>query len=428
MIGRINRFVIVLLIVGLALGVVLLNRDATTIHLGGGTIFTANTGVILIVAFGAGVVCAGIVSIFFGFKAYLRERALRVKDRQRSAFYEAMMKARGYLALGEWQKARAEWEKLSSRDPANIVARVELSRSLEGMGDPREALKVLDGARVSVPDNAEVLLRAAELNLVLNNRTAALDNLALIIAQRPSRKALTLARDLSEELDRIEDALEYQNRLEELSPGEDAHRDAIARLEFKKIVRDAGADVAKLRDELKVFIKRNPGAVPALEKLAALEVTLGHPDDAAQLLVKAGKASGQTCYWHSATKLWSNAHLPDKALAAARNATKETRGLARLEAEVLLTKTYLALNMFEEAKAALKGFTALAAAEEVTLPDTMSRQIMSLEGLCLSRLGDSAGAAEIWQRLADNDISLTRPFETAVGVNGDAPAARLSTP
>jgi hypothetical protein len=95
---------------------------------------------------------------------------------------------------------------------------------------------------------------------------------------------------------------------------------------------------------------------------------------------------------------------------------------------VLLTKTYLALNMFEEAKAALKGFTALAAAEEVTLPDTMSRQIMSLEGLCLSRLGDSAGAAEIWQRLADNDISLTRPFETAVGVNGDAPAARLSTP
>lgn len=428
MIGRINRLVILLLVVGLALAVVLLNRETTTIHLGGSAAITANTGVILLVAFSVGLLCAGVVSVFFAFKAYLRERTLRLKDRQRSAFYDAMMKARGCLALGEWQKARAEWEKLSSRDPANIVARVELSRSLEGMGDPREALKVLDGARVSDPENVEVLLRAAELNLALNNRTAAIDNLALIVAQRPNRKALTLARDLSEELDRIEDALEYHTRLEELAPGEEGHRDVLLRLEFKRIVRDAGTDTVRLREELKLFVKRHPQAVPALEKLAAIEATIGNADEAAQLLVKAGKASGQTCYWYSATRLWSGAHLPEKALAAARNATKETRGLARLEAEVLLTKTYLALNMFDEAKTSLKGMTALAAAEEVTLPEAMSRHILSLEGLCLSRLGDHAGAAEIWRRLADNDISLARPFDTAASFNGEAPAARLSTP
>jgi len=428
MISRINRIIVVFLIVGLALAIVMLNRETTTVFLGRTFTVTANTGVILIGTFGFGIICAGLVSIFFGFKAYLRERSLRMKDRQRTAFYDSMMKARGFLSSGEFPRARAEWEKLATRDPANVVARVELSRSLEGMGDPREALRVLDGIRATDPNNIEVLFRAAELNLALNNRTAALDNLALIVAQRPNKKALTLARDLSEELDRNEDALEYQMKLESLAPGDENHREAMHRLEFKKLVRDAGADQIKLREDLKAFVKRRSSFVPAIEKLAALEESLANPEEAAQLLVKAGKASGQSCYWHSAMKIWKNRNQPDKALAAARNATKETRGVARLEAEILLIKTYLALDMFEEAKGAIRGFTTLAAAEETTLTQQMSHQVLSLEGLCLSRLGKHGEAAEIWRRLADNDLSLIRPFEALQDLNGDAPAARLSTP
>ncbi|MFM1848143.1 MAG: hypothetical protein RL417_1617 [Pseudomonadota bacterium] len=428
MISRINRIVIVFIIVAIALAVVMLNRETTTVYLGRTLNVTANTGVILIGTFALGIICAGLVSIYFGFKSYLRERALRVKDRQRTAFYESMMKARGFLSTGEFQRARAEWEKLASKDPANVVARVELSRSLEGMGDPREALRVLDSIRASDPNNIEVLFRAAELNIALNNRTAAVDNLALITAQRPNKKALALARDLSEELGRIEDALEYQAKLEGLSPGDEGHREALYRLEFKKIVRDGATDQIKLREDLKGFVKRRPGFVPALEKLAAIEEALGNHEEAAQLLVKAGKSSGQSCFWHSAMKLWKNRNHPDKALAAARNATKETRGTARLEAEVLLIKTYLALDMFEEAKAAIRGFTTLAAAEEVTLTQQMSHQVLSLEGLCLSRLGKHSEAGEIWRRLADNDLSLIRPFEALQNLNGDAPAARLSTP
>ena len=95
---------------------------------------------------------------------------------------------------------------------------------------------------------------------------------------------------------------------------------------------------------------------------------------------------------------------------------------------MLLIKTYLSLNMFDDAKGAIKGMTALAAAEEVTLPGEIIHQILSLEGFCLSRLGKFEEAAEIWRRLADNDLSLVRPFEGGASVNGDAPAARLSTP
>lgn len=428
MIGRINRIVIVFLIVALALAVVMLNRETTTVYFGRTLNVTANTGVILIGTFGLGIICAGLVSMFFGFKGYLRERALRAKDRQRTAFYESMMKARGFLSTGEFQRARAEWEKLASRDTANVVARVELSRSLEGMGDPREALRVLEGIRASDPNNIEVLFRAAELNIALNNRTAALDNLALIVAQRPNKKALALARDLSEELDRLEDALEYQAQLEGLSPGDEGHRDSLYRLEFKKIVRDSANDQLKLREDLKTFLKRRSAFVPALERLALIEESLGNHEDAAQLLVRAGKSSGQSCFWHSAMKLWKNRNQPDKALAAARNATKETRGSARLEAEILLIKTYLSLDMFEEAKGSIRGFTTLAAAEEVSVTQSMGHQVLSLEGLCLSRLGKHHEAADIWRRLADNDLSLVRPLEALQNLNGDAPAARLSTP
>ena len=71
----------------------------------------------------------------------------------------------------------------------DIIARVELSRSLEGQGQAREALRVLEEARASDPKNVEVLFRAAELNQSLNNKTAAIDNLALVLCQHPNRRA-----------------------------------------------------------------------------------------------------------------------------------------------------------------------------------------------------------------------------------------------
>ena len=79
----------------------------------------------------------------------------------------------------------------------------------------------VEAARLADPKNIEVLFRAAELNSRLKNKTAAIDNLALILAQFPSRQAAGLARALSEELGRYDDALEYQEQLEAMGSQEE---------------------------------------------------------------------------------------------------------------------------------------------------------------------------------------------------------------
>ena len=93
------------------------------------------------------------------------------------------------MAAEEWGRAQSGWEQILRKDQDNIVARVELSRCLEKLGEPREALRVLDATRAGSRRNIEVLFRAAELNRSLGNNTVAMDNLALIAGESPSRRS-----------------------------------------------------------------------------------------------------------------------------------------------------------------------------------------------------------------------------------------------
>ncbi|NLF26102.1 MAG: tetratricopeptide repeat protein [Deltaproteobacteria bacterium] len=184
-----------------------------------------------------------------------------------------MLEARSLLAAGEWSKAEALWRKIAKRDPANTIAKVELSRSVEGGGDLKEALRIIDTARISDPSNVEVLFRAAELNLALGNRTAAVDNLALILYHLPSLKAARMARDLSEELGRLQDAFEYQEKVQSAGEEEALLKAAGTRLEFKKLLAEHSepSDKGKKTAALKNFLKRYGDYAPALEHLATLE-------------------------------------------------------------------------------------------------------------------------------------------------------------
>jgi tetratricopeptide (TPR) repeat protein len=352
MINRLNRFIFLFCVVALALYLVVLNTAPVTVHLSPGATgssVTGNTGVVLIAAFALGILVAGLVGLFFGMRGYFRERKLHSLEAQRRAFYDGVLRARGFSASGEWNKSRAQWESLIKKDPTDIIARTELSRSLQAAGEPIEALRILDAARARDPKNTEVLFRAAELNIALGNKTAAVDNLALILHNHPSRRAAQMARDLSEELGRIEDALEYQAQLETMGFG-DAEQDSItSRLEFKKILKNNDQDKTALRTELRALAKRRPEFVPGLHRLALLEAELGNLEDAAHYYVRAAKAGHSSSYWNEVSKLWIKKGDPERALAAARTATKETEGEARLSAELELVRIRLISSRMHDA-------------------------------------------------------------------------------
>lgn len=432
MISRINKFIFVFCVVALALYLVVLNTDPVTVALSPGVSgwrISGNTGVVLIAAFALGIVVAGLVGLFFGVRSYLRERRFLNLETQRRAFYDGMLRARGFSASAEWNKARAQWEQLIKKDPTDIVARTELSRCLQAAGEPVEALRILDAARAKDPKNTEVLFRAAELNIALGNKTAAVDNLALILHNHPNRRAAQMARDLSEELGRIEDAMEYQNQIDAFGISQNNQEPIAARLEFKKILKDRADDVGAMRTDLKALSKRRAEFVPALHRLALLEAQAGNFDEAAHYYVKAAKASHSSSYWNEISKLWMQQHDPERALAAARTATKETEGEAKLIAELELIRIQISLNQLDNARRSLDQFQSVIRSGGPRMPTEILQQFLILRGLHLSQSGDHAQAAELWKKLSQNDFELnSASYVPGASQNGDAPAARLSTP
>ena len=419
MIGRINKLLLILATIALALYVVVLNQEMVTLRLGRSSAISVNGGVLFIAIFCTGVLAAALVAAFFGIRTYFRERRYRSLERKRQQFYEGLLRARGLLAAGEWNEAKSAWESIIKKDPTDVIARVELSRCLEGSGDTKEALRIIDAARAKAPNNLEVLFRAAELNLALGNKTAAIDNLALVLYQHPNRKASELARKLSEELGRIEDAFEYQRQSERLGANGFAGEQNNLRLEFKQIVAEPGS-IEKLR----VFVKRHAELTPALNTLSAEEARLGNYDVAAGLLARAGRVENSPAYLQKAAELWITNGMPEKAISALKTAAREAKpGESKILAELSLVRTYLRLQMFSEAEKALAELASL------ELNSDHQREVLILKGYCLSSMGRHHECGPLWTKLRDQDYKLTEAdFDSVLGPISEAPAARLSTP
>lgn len=426
MIRRINALVSALLVVSLSLYVVILNRDPISLYFTRNSSVTTSTGVALIAVFCFGVISATLVGIYYGVRAYLRERALLARERQRELFAELIAKARSFATVGEDRKARDLWQQILRRDPDHIVARIELSRSFERDGDTLEALRVLERARTAFPDNWEVLFRAAKINAALGNKTAALDNLALILYQQPVARCAMLARDLAEGLGRLDEALRYQQQLEELQPGAAEHAAARARISLKKLQSSAPAEAPPTRDELSAFVKKFPGSVDGFLALAEAERGAGNIEGAAGALIKAAKLSADASIWDNAMQLWISQGTPERALATARSALKETSGKARIEAELNLAKLYVTLQMFRDASALLDRLPIVAQEQGVALEGDLSTRATVYRGLVHLGLGHLHEAAELWRWIGGS----AQPEDARANriQSGTAPPPRLSTP
>jgi tetratricopeptide (TPR) repeat protein len=435
MLRQFNRFIILALLIGVTLYITLTNSDRATLHLGPALQVTANAGVLYLGIFAAGCIAASVVALFFGFKGHMRERHLLNVDKTRQAFFELFVKARNYMSAHEWNAARNVWEQILRKDPDNVIAKVELATCLDTLGDTREALRVLDILRAEKRCNAEILFKAAELNQKLGNDTAARDNIALIVSDFPSKRALESARNLSERMNRIEDALEYQNEIERAGYADESSASIKTRLLFMDLVRQS-TNESTLREALQGFVKRHPACIEALEKLAALDVNAGRFEEAAELLVKAAKASGdQPSKWMQVVDLWITkapgdfSKRADRALAAARSATRSNSGAARVRTELVVAQTLLALHKHEDAHTSLEGIPALAEREGVPFTGEIKQMHLALSGLCLSRLGRISETASLWQELTTQpEQLLSRSRGVPLPSERAEPSPALSTP
>jgi len=428
MITRLNKLIISLILVLAVSYLFYLNPDTITVKLGPTWSMNAPGAVVLISTFVAGFLFCSVFALIFGLKSLWRERGLEDRERRRNRSERQLLEARSALAAEEWQRARDLWESIVHKDESNIVARIELSKSLEGAGKLTDALKILDEARVIEPANTEVLFRAAELNLSMNNATAALDNVILILNNHPNLRAATMARDLAESLNRLEDALQYHSTVERLGAEGKEVNEARVRIEFKKIEIDLAQDENKLKDNLTKFTRRNSSFVPALHRLAHLESESGNTEEASKLLTQASKVSGDPAYWQEAAGLWLKNSQPNRAVAAGRAGTADAKGSNKIKSSLELIKLFLKINMLDEAKSELDGFDALLSREDVQPDRHISRTVLILRGRLQNALGNYQESAKIWEQLSDSNFKLERKIIKLDSARREMPPARLSTP
>lgn len=397
MIKRLYRLFCVLLILGIALYIVLLNREPVTLNLGNGQTYSAPLGAMIIFIFASGVVCTALVASLFGFRAYLRERSFLAHEKRRTDFAVDSSKARGLTLSGQYVPARRVWESLVRRDPGDVQSRLWLARTLEADGHIQEALKVMDAARAAFPGDFEVLFQAALLNKRLGNKTAAVDNLALILVNHDSEMAARDARDLSVELNRFADALEYNARLERFGANKKELREFEARIRFNQLSHSASneKESGEYVQALKQLVRDFPESAGTLVAVSQLEVNEGNYEAASQALVKAAMLEETPEAWKRAIDLWLQQKQPERALSVARLAIKEAPENARQDFELLLAKLYLQLGMYSDARGLLDELS-----KSADKSSEFERKLIPLVGICLLSSGQDREAAELWRKVA----------------------------
>lgn len=406
------------MVVGATLYVVILNPEVQTVYLTRSTTVTTYLGVSLLVAFLAGALFSFFGALWFGLQAYFREQSLKRIQANQKRFFDLFLEARGYIASGEVGKAQSLWEKFiqkASSPELSAMAKLELSRSYK---DSKEALKLVDAARITYPSSLEVLFRAAELNHVLGNDTAALDNLALIMYHHPNRKAAKMASELALQLGRTADAKEYQRQYRELG-GDEINNQFVADAELKESLASASDEASEIK-LLKSHLSRYPDSIFALEELSDLLRSQGKASDAAQYLTQYAEQKKSLAAWREVIELWIEQRAPERALSAARRAKSTVSTDEHAAATLELARLYVSLGMLSDAENELNALAPL----ETTLPVS----VKTLSDLYLASVSLKRG--EVKQALEHLDalIRFGKSPEEQSLLQRDAPSPALSTP
>lgn len=189
-----------------------------------------------------------------------------------------MALARVYVQLGNLENAVAVYEKLLEL-PELQEGKIEMLENLASIyrsqGKKEAALRMLEQLRTLRPDDNDLLLEQALLELELNNIDRARDLCSLLEQYRPRDiQLLTLQAALEERTNNAEKAAEYWEKITMLDPGSlEAHR------RLYSYYRARGNWV-KSFSHLEPLIKATPGDAELLTAAAELNMQLDRIDRA----------------------------------------------------------------------------------------------------------------------------------------------------
>lgn len=435
---HIGKFIATLLIGGLVAIVFMLNGHDIIVHPWFGSERVVSAAIVILASFIVGAGLASAIAVIIGIRAAIRERGLKKQLIQQKKHWDMIVRAREFLASRESGQAIVLLQKIIDKEPENIVARIELAQAFADSGDSESALSVLDAARQEHKSNVELLFFSAALNEKLGNRTAAFDNLSLILKISPAHEeTLSQLVRLARQLGRLEQAKNLQIELTRHRRTPSDNDEAVRiDIELELAEKQAADDKSTLREEVEKIVRRNKRYAPAILKLASIEEDLGLLDSATDNYGKSFRESGNHLALERLASLWLRQERPDKAVTALRSALtgwEKSAGRENIMGRLTLASVLLALENVAEAAATVNEISAGSMTDrEQTICYIIKARIAERRGDSRSALGELAKLAESSPLVSNSEFANcilphlnSQPVPT---FHEDGPSPELSTP
>ena len=394
---RILKIIAALLLIAIPTFIVVKNREVVPVYYAGETPISTSVGVLVLVVFLAGAFAASLVASVIGLFSWWENKKLRRKEKIRNAFYAALVDARMASASRDWSKAKTLWLGILKKDPDNLIARLELSRVHQQLGELREGLAVIEVVRAQHSRNAELLFQSAELLERSGSLTAALDNLLPLLANGFNARAAEMVIELHQKLGRWEDALEVWEQLDDHGI---ASVETGARIKFNLLSNRA---FARTEDELSAlleFIKKFPFFSLAYERLAQLYQEGGAPIEAAHTLLKGAKGGKSIELYRQAIDLFlEHPRDHEKAVSAARSAIAVVPPTSQVAARLLLASVCVRLERTEEAEVVLREMKDFCSTRHISLNHSDHLVHLCLQGMILAFKERELESRLMWREL-----------------------------
>lgn len=370
MLGRINRFLILVMLLSGAIYFVTTNIQPITIRFAGLEI-SGSIGIIVLGAVGVGIGASLFVTLLFSIGSFYRESQRVSAEKIRLNIESLLLRAKTSYTAGDRDDAQRLCAQILRAQKGHLEASLLYSKLLDEQGLPDKALEVVNIARTYHHGNFLLAHRAYEIYFRSGQKGAALDTLTTFDGILIPGAFVRELRELAIAQKRFVDAKHFNELLaERLDESTDTHEAAVVcELGLRGIRFEPDsfkiADLPDEKEKIEGLIRDVRALVNSYNQSPCGWRTLGAVlkenndlEDAAQCFTKASKLSHDVRDATEAISLWRSVGNQEKALSVARAfgaaASENVRGLVLAELYGKAGDDSLAieqLNEFEEKNA-----------------------------------------------------------------------------
>jgi predicted Zn-dependent protease len=353
MYNKISKILFIALVVAILSYIFYYNSDPVTLKLGDSYQRSMPLALLLVISFFLGVFCLGLSILFLGLKMKYTLWKSNKNIAEKEKHFQELTQAKDLLALGNLKESSSLLNKIISRDPHNLIARVLQSDVCLKDGRNDDAITILEKARAEERNSPSLLLKLADIYKSQGNLSAAYDNLVLALKNNP--KSSLLLNDIiqiTRNLKKFKEAKNYANTLLKVCPysEQETIQFLLADIQIQEAKSLFSENTSEYKEAIGLIAKEHKNYSAAQIELANLQIKSGESEHALKTLKKLITANYSVAALEKLVTFWLESKNPTDAIASLKLAIGSNDKELKFSAQLLLIQVLIYLESTEEAK------------------------------------------------------------------------------